>query len=114
MLRTERGDGATWRSIIPSTYTEIHALDNILFRAYLKGMNSVIGERGQITIPKSIRESLGIRPGMKLEIVEENGTIMLRKPGLGQALDKWAETAENPYGTTDAFLNAVRDEDQDS
>ena len=107
------GHGATWRSITPSTYPESHTLDNILLYAYFRGMNTVIGERGQITIPKPIRESLGIRPGMKLEVVEENGTIMLRKPGLGQALDKWAETAENPYGTTDAFLNAVRDEDED-
>ena len=97
-----------------SAYTRIHAIENIPIHAYLSCMKTVIGERGQITIPKPIRESLGIRPGMKLEIVEEDGVIMLRKTGIGQALDKWAETAENPYGTTDAFLNAVRDEDQDS
>lgn len=72
-------------------------------------MQNAIGERGQITIPKAIRESLGLQPGMRLEVSEEEGAIVLRKPGLGPALDKWSETAENPYGSTDAFLEAVRD-----
>ena len=74
-------------------------------------MQSSIGERGQITIPKRIRESLGLTAGMQLEIIEHNGTIVLRKPGLGEALEKWGETAENPYGSTDEFLSAMRDGD---
>ena len=74
-------------------------------------MHSSIGERGQITIPKRIRESLGLTPGMQLEIFERDGTIMLRKPGVSGALEKWGESAENPYASTDEFLAAVRDGD---
>ena len=74
-------------------------------------MHNSIGERGQITIPKRIRESLGLKPGMQLEIFEQEGSVVLRKPGVGEALEKWGETAENPYGSTDEFLRAVRDGD---
>jgi hypothetical protein len=46
---------------------------------------------------------------MQLDVSEEGGAVVLRKPGLGAALDKWGETAENPYGSTDAFLHELRD-----
>ena len=72
-------------------------------------MQTSIGKRGQVTIPKAIRESLGLQPGMQLDISEEGGVVVLRKPGLGAAVDKWGETAENPYGSTDAFLHELRD-----
>ncbi|TVQ23502.1 MAG: AbrB/MazE/SpoVT family DNA-binding domain-containing protein [Spirochaetaceae bacterium] len=74
-------------------------------------MKNALGERGQITIPKRIRESLGLRPGMQLEILEVDGSVVLRRPGIGEAIDTWSETAENPYGSTDAFLSATRDGD---
>jgi len=71
-------------------------------------MKRTVGERGQITLPKEIRQSLGVTPGSELEVSEENGAIVLRKPSLDDVLDKWAHTAENPYGSTDAYLEAVR------
>lgn len=72
-------------------------------------MSTLVGERGQITIPKPIRDRLGITPGMALEVHEEGGTILIRKPGIGAALERWAGVAENPYGDTDRFISAVRD-----
>ncbi len=39
-----------------------------------------VGERGQIVIPKSIREKYGIKPKQMLRIVEMPGEIMIRKP----------------------------------
>ncbi len=42
-------------------------------------MKATIGERGQVTIPKAIRDRLGLSSGMVLEIHEENGVIMAEK-----------------------------------
>lgn len=37
-----------------------------------------VSERGQVVIPKSIRERLGIERGQVLEVEEDHGTIRLR------------------------------------
>lgn len=42
-------------------------------------MKATVGERGQVTIPKAIRDRLGLTAGMVLEIREENGVIMAEK-----------------------------------
>ena len=42
-------------------------------------MYSTISEKGQITVPKPLRERLGIRPGDRLEFVEERGHILVSK-----------------------------------
>lgn len=42
-------------------------------------MKSVVGERGQITIPKRLRDRLGIEQGQVLEFEERRGAILLRK-----------------------------------
>ncbi len=39
-------------------------------------MRATVAERGQITIPKVLREQLGIRPGTILEFTEENGRLV--------------------------------------
>ncbi|MBI4307531.1 MAG: AbrB/MazE/SpoVT family DNA-binding domain-containing protein [Chloroflexi bacterium] len=35
--------------------------------------------KGQVTIPKEVRERLGVRPGDELEFTEEDGVFRLRK-----------------------------------
>ena len=42
---------------------------------------SLVGERGQITIPKIIREKEGIKPKDKVMIKIENGRIVIEKIG---------------------------------
>lgn len=37
-----------------------------------------VGEKGQIVIPKKIRDDLKIAKGMKLVVVEEKGKIILK------------------------------------
>jgi antitoxin PrlF len=48
-------------------------------------MLSRVTEKGQITVPKRLRERLGILPGDQLELVEEEGRLVVMKtvPGDG-------------------------------
>ena len=38
-----------------------------------------VTRKGQITIPKELRKKFGIEEGSKVEIVEEQGTIVIKK-----------------------------------
>jgi AbrB family looped-hinge helix DNA binding protein len=38
-----------------------------------------VTRKGQVTIPKELREKFGIEEGTKVEIVEEQGVIAIRK-----------------------------------
>ena len=42
-------------------------------------MNSILSEKGQITIPKALRDSLGLTSGMAIEFTEEDGRLVGRK-----------------------------------
>ena len=42
-------------------------------------MNAVVAQRGQVTIPKSVRERLGIRPGTVLDMHDEGGRLVAEK-----------------------------------
>jgi AbrB family looped-hinge helix DNA binding protein len=42
-------------------------------------MRSTVSEKGQITVPKALREQLGIRPGDQLDLIEEHGRLVAKK-----------------------------------
>ena len=42
-------------------------------------MKAIVAERGQVTIPKVLRDKLGIRQGTTLEFEASNGTLVARK-----------------------------------
>jgi AbrB family looped-hinge helix DNA binding protein len=42
-------------------------------------MKAKVAERGQITIPKALRERLGIVPGTVLDFFEEQGRLIAKK-----------------------------------
>lgn len=42
-------------------------------------MNPVVAERGQVTIPKALRDKLGIVPGTELAFTAENGRLVATK-----------------------------------
>jgi AbrB family looped-hinge helix DNA binding protein len=72
-------------------------------------MKAVVAERGQVTIPKRLRERLGIRPGTVLEFREEADKLIAEKAETAGALDRW-------YGSlgrkrrTDDIIRALRGE----
>lgn len=44
---------------------------------YPFGMDYVVGERGQVTIPKDLREAIGLRPGDRVRFTMTGGSIAL-------------------------------------
>lgn len=42
-------------------------------------MRAIVSEKGQVTIPKRLRDRLGIGPGVVLEFREEAGTLVAAK-----------------------------------
>ncbi len=69
-------------------------------------MKSTVGERGQVTIPKPLRDRLGLRPGVEIEFEEEGGRLVGRKV-VRDRLDALVGIVELPEGT-DAAVDALR------
>ncbi len=42
-------------------------------------MKAIVSEKGQVTIPKALRDRLGIRPGEVLDFEAERGRLVARK-----------------------------------
>lgn len=42
-------------------------------------MTATVDERGRVLIPKSLRDHLGLTPGAPVEIVEEDGRLVLQR-----------------------------------
>lgn len=51
-------------------------------------MKAKVAERGQVTIPKSLRERLGIRPGTMLDFSTEKGRLVAVKFESVHAVDQ--------------------------
>jgi len=44
-------------------------------------MKTAVSEKGQVTIPKNIRNKLGLSPGTVIEFIEKDGALIGRKSG---------------------------------
>lgn len=53
----------------------------IYILSYMKSMQARVADRGQVTIPKRLRDRLGVKPGTVLEFSEENGRLIAVKSG---------------------------------
>jgi len=42
-------------------------------------MKAILSEKGQITIPKPLRERLGLKPGVEIEFCAEGGKLIGQK-----------------------------------
>ena len=72
-----------------------------------------MGERGQVTIPKAIREKFRLRPDTEVEFEVVRGVIVLRKRTPGLSLRKWAGVGARGwkrlgFKSVDEFIEAVR------
>ena len=72
-------------------------------------MNAVVSEKGQVTIPKEIRDRLALNPGTVLEFVAEKGQLIGRKKEETDVFEKWRGRGNLPAGkNTDDYLCAIR------
>jgi len=72
-----------------------------------------IGERGQVTIPKKIREQFGLSPQTEVEFRAAKSSIILRKKPNKLNLKKWRGRSKKSfsqlgYATVDAFIEDIR------
>lgn len=70
-------------------------------------MKTTVSEKGQVTIPKALRDRLGIRPGQVLDFREEKGRLVATKAAA-------QDSVEAVYGilklgrSTDDTVNSLR------
>ncbi len=71
-------------------------------------MEATVAERGQITLPKQVRDALGLTKGSKLSVEIDGSRIVLRKD-VGDALSKLRGRIKLPPGvTTDDIMRDLR------
>ena len=74
-------------------------------------MDAILSEKGQVTIPKRLRDSLGLKPGVTLNFTEEEGRLVARKVASDDPFGKWKGKGQLPAGqNVDDYLAALRDE----
>ncbi|MCP9489184.1 MAG: AbrB/MazE/SpoVT family DNA-binding domain-containing protein [Solirubrobacteraceae bacterium MAG38_C4-C5] len=72
-------------------------------------MKTTVSERGQITIPKGIRDRLGIRPGQVLEFSADEGRLVATKSARRDPVDA-VYGILGREGSTDDVISALRGE----
>lgn len=75
-------------------------------------MKSIVSEKGQVTIPKAVRDRLGLRPGTVVDFVARDGKLVGTKTIEEDVFRKWRGRGRLPRGNSvDAYLQSIRDPD---
>ncbi len=73
-------------------------------------MNAIVSEKGQVTIPKRIRDGLGLVPGSILAFAEDKGRVMVTKVVKENPISAWRGKGKLPDGNSvTEYLSALRD-----
>ncbi len=77
-----------------------------------------VTSKGQVTIPKGIREKFGLLPGTEVEFIAEGDKIRVRKASGGRRrgeefIEHLHEAGKNFTMTTDEIMRLTRGEDWD-
>ena len=76
-------------------------------------MKTIVSEKGQVTIPKQLRDRLGIRSGRVLDFREERGRLVATKiasqdlVGIVYGILKLAGSTDDCLGTLRGKVDAV-------
>jgi AbrB family looped-hinge helix DNA binding protein len=76
-----------------------------------------VGERGQVTIPKEIRDRFGITANTEVEFQIDDGRIVLRKKSNPDAMAKWIGYCKGSlerlgFASDDEFIDVARGRDR--
>ena len=71
-----------------------------------------VTSKGQITLPKEVREALGLVPGSQVEFALEPGRVVLRRKVSPEVFQRWEGYLRGrlPAGSVDEFLELLRGE----
>ncbi|TAK35694.1 MAG: AbrB/MazE/SpoVT family DNA-binding domain-containing protein [Chloroflexota bacterium] len=71
-----------------------------------------ITSKGQVTLPKEIRDALGLRPGTEVEFELREGQVILHKRVPVEALRKWQGYLRGrlPADSVDDMMEKLRGE----
>jgi AbrB family looped-hinge helix DNA binding protein len=78
-------------------------------------MKAIVSEKGQVTIPKEIRDRLGLTHGAVIEFEAVEGKLVGRKALTEDPIAKWRGRGRLPgkAQSVDAYLSSARDADRD-
>lgn len=73
---------------------------------------ATVTSKGQITLPKEVREALGLLPGSQVEFVVEPGGVVLRKKIPPEVFERWGGYLRGkvPANSVDEFMEMLRGE----
>ena len=69
---------------------------------------SKLTSKGQITIPRKVREQLGISTGDKIQFKEKNGVFTIKKSVKESPFDKWVGYLKDKGKSTDSIIEEIR------
>lgn len=70
-----------------------------------------ITSKGQVTIPKHLREKYGLNEHSEIEFIDEGGVIrIVKKGGSGSVVDSVYGILNYPNGKSDALIKKLRGE----
>ncbi len=73
-------------------------------------MNATLSEKGQVTIPKVIRDGMGLIPGSVLHFEEDKGCIIVRKVLAENPISAWRGRGRLPVGkSVGEYIDLIRD-----
>jgi len=71
-------------------------------------MRCVVSEKGQVTIPKELRDRLGIQSGQILEFRERRGELVALKVNEEDPIDALRGLLKGEINSTDAWMGELR------
>jgi AbrB family looped-hinge helix DNA binding protein len=76
-------------------------------------MDATVQEDGKISIPKELRDALGLNPGTVVDLQQQAGALVARKKTDADVFEKWRGRGQLPAGAnTDEYLRLTRDGDR--
>lgn len=73
---------------------------------------ATVTQKGQVTVPKEIRDALGIGPGAEVDFELEEGRAVIRRRVPIEALDRWRGKLRGRLGdeSVDDLVDSLRGE----
>ena len=70
-----------------------------------------LGERGQVTVPKDLRDKFGLKPHDEIDFLESGGELVLRKKRaatMEHGIRRWIGRIGHMPESVDEFIDDIR------